>query len=419
MAVRIQFRRGTDTQWSDVNPILASGEVGFETNSKKFKVGDGTTRWNLLDYYAIGTITGVTAGSGLTGGGTSGNVTLSLSESALTVNYLSAKGDLITALGDNDPTLLPVGDTDNDVLQVASAEPTGLKYGKVQTSAIANGAVTEAKILDTSISTAKIQDNAVTAGKIATNAVTSTKIQTNAVTGDKIADGSVSSSKIATNAINTNQIVDLAVTGAKFADNSITSAKIANGTIINEDINEFANIGLGKLSTGALPTGITVTTGNYVNGSVNISKLSNTPGAEGVGVWQTWTPTVTGVTSSQWVPVYCKYMKLNNLCTVQMTIRLQNLAQDAGGRNLTFTLPIAPVFASSLGAGEAVALGPFLHHNVDVIANGSVYMAVYRNGVVTHWASRVGTTNQNGGPQGLGISESGDILSFTATYEVA
>ena len=48
--VRIQLRRGTVSEWSTTNPILAAGEIGFETNTNKIKVGDGTTHWNSLDY---------------------------------------------------------------------------------------------------------------------------------------------------------------------------------------------------------------------------------------------------------------------------------------------------------------------------------------------------------------------------------
>ena len=50
--VRIQVRRGTATDWSTVNPTLAAGELGIETNTRKLKVGDGSTAWNSLDYIA-------------------------------------------------------------------------------------------------------------------------------------------------------------------------------------------------------------------------------------------------------------------------------------------------------------------------------------------------------------------------------
>lgn len=59
---KIQFRRDTAANWTLVNPILASGEVGFETNTGKFKLGNGATSWNSLSY-----ITGATGPRGLTG----------------------------------------------------------------------------------------------------------------------------------------------------------------------------------------------------------------------------------------------------------------------------------------------------------------------------------------------------------------
>lgn len=53
---RIQLRRGTATQWTSVNPVLASGEMGIETDTNKFKFGDGTTAWNNLDYVITGEV---------------------------------------------------------------------------------------------------------------------------------------------------------------------------------------------------------------------------------------------------------------------------------------------------------------------------------------------------------------------------
>lgn len=48
--VRIQIRRGTASNWTSVNPILAAGEAGYETDSGKLKIGDGTTSWTSLSY---------------------------------------------------------------------------------------------------------------------------------------------------------------------------------------------------------------------------------------------------------------------------------------------------------------------------------------------------------------------------------
>ena len=50
MADRIQLRRDLAATWATVNPILAQGEPGFETDTERFKFGDGTHHWNVLPY---------------------------------------------------------------------------------------------------------------------------------------------------------------------------------------------------------------------------------------------------------------------------------------------------------------------------------------------------------------------------------
>ena len=56
--------------------------------------------------------------------------------------------------------------------------------------------------------------------------------------------------------------------------NSVTSAMIVDGTIVNADINASAAIGLGKLATGALPSGITVASANIVDGTIVNADIS-------------------------------------------------------------------------------------------------------------------------------------------------
>jgi hypothetical protein len=55
MATRMQQRRGTAAQWISLNdgdgPILAAGELGFETDTGQFKIGDGTNHWADLSYF--------------------------------------------------------------------------------------------------------------------------------------------------------------------------------------------------------------------------------------------------------------------------------------------------------------------------------------------------------------------------------
>ena len=47
---RIRLRRDTAANWTAANPVLLNGEVGFETDTRKLKLGDGTTAWTSLLY---------------------------------------------------------------------------------------------------------------------------------------------------------------------------------------------------------------------------------------------------------------------------------------------------------------------------------------------------------------------------------
>ena len=48
----MQQRRGTAAQWTAANPTLAAGEIGFETDTSKFKMGNGSSAWTALTYFA-------------------------------------------------------------------------------------------------------------------------------------------------------------------------------------------------------------------------------------------------------------------------------------------------------------------------------------------------------------------------------
>jgi hypothetical protein len=50
MAVQIQLRNDTSAEWEIANPILAVGELGIETDTDKFKLGNGINTWNDLPY---------------------------------------------------------------------------------------------------------------------------------------------------------------------------------------------------------------------------------------------------------------------------------------------------------------------------------------------------------------------------------
>ena len=96
---------------------------------------------------------------------------------------------------------------------------------------------------------------------------------TGTVTSTMIADGTIVDADVnASAAIGLSKLA----TGALPTGISVASANIADGTIVNADVNASAAIGLSKLATGALPTGITVASANIVDGTIVNADVSAT-----------------------------------------------------------------------------------------------------------------------------------------------
>ncbi len=186
---QMQVRRGTASSWTSTNPTLAAGELGFETDTGKFKIGTGSSTWTALSYagggqntlttyqytatagqttfsgadangntlsYTAGAVqvylngallantTDYAASNGtsvvLTGGaGLSDSLTI-LSLGSFTVSTdipkstLTAKGSIVAASGAATPANLSVGANDT-VLTADSSTATGLKWATPATGA--------------------------------------------------------------------------------------------------------------------------------------------------------------------------------------------------------------------------------------------------------------------------------------------
>lgn len=91
----LQHRRGTASAWTTANPILAAGEIGYETDTGKFKIGDGATAWNsIASYFQAG------AGSG----GAWGSITGTLSAQTDLQSALDLKANLASPALTGNPT---------------------------------------------------------------------------------------------------------------------------------------------------------------------------------------------------------------------------------------------------------------------------------------------------------------------------
>lgn len=92
MATIIQIRRDTAANWTTVNPILAEGEIGLETDTNKIKFGDGTTAWNSLSYFIASNVASVNGKTGI--------IVLTAADIGAATSAQGAKADTAVQPGD-------------------------------------------------------------------------------------------------------------------------------------------------------------------------------------------------------------------------------------------------------------------------------------------------------------------------------
>ena len=160
---------------NDGNP-LTDGVIYYNSTDYNMYVWNGgTSSWQV--FTSTGDITAVNAGTGLSGGGTSGAVTLSLDAGAvISPTIFAAKGDILVATANDTPAVLTVAATNGYVLSVDSAEASGLKWvvnaaDGVQT--VTSGNTTRISIGGTATDpTVDLVTTAVTAGSYTTANIT-------------------------------------------------------------------------------------------------------------------------------------------------------------------------------------------------------------------------------------------------------
>lgn len=95
----IQMRRDTAANWTSVDPVLAAGEFGFESDTNKLKCGNGSTAWSSLTY-----ISGSIPTTSISGGDFTGE--LSLTDNIVGTEYnsydISTEGAITFSLSGNE-----------------------------------------------------------------------------------------------------------------------------------------------------------------------------------------------------------------------------------------------------------------------------------------------------------------------------
>jgi hypothetical protein len=147
----IQVRRDTAAEWTDKNPTLASGEMGFETDTGKFKIGTGSTAWNSLPYAT--TIPPTTVTSTMIVDGTIVNADINASAAialsklatgalptAITVASANlVDGTIVNADIDASAAIAPskvagvfiTGDSSNNTITISTSAPSGGSSGDI------------------------------------------------------------------------------------------------------------------------------------------------------------------------------------------------------------------------------------------------------------------------------------------------
>ena len=139
----MQQRRGTAAQWISTNsgngPILNAGEIGWESDTNKFKIGDGTNTWLALDYFAdVDSTVNPAFGSSITFEGATANAfetTLAVTDPTAdrTITLPDATGTVITTgnlsditnIGVFTSTIVMEGSTaDSAELTLSAGDPT-------------------------------------------------------------------------------------------------------------------------------------------------------------------------------------------------------------------------------------------------------------------------------------------------------
>jgi hypothetical protein len=127
--IQLQFRRGANTEWASANPTLAAGELGLETGTGQFKVGNGSTAWNSLGYG------GLTGSQGAQGNpaGLVGKQTIFIPASAMTasVSNGAAYGFFETANNRINVMTLDFDATSQEFAQFQIAMPKSWNEGAV------------------------------------------------------------------------------------------------------------------------------------------------------------------------------------------------------------------------------------------------------------------------------------------------
>jgi hypothetical protein len=196
---------------ADPTGDLFEGRMIYRSDTNQVRFYNGSA-WASI----AGDITGVTAGAGMTGGGSGGTVTL---------NVIAGAGMNVTA----------------DAIAIADD-------GIVQ-SMISGGAVSNEKLAADSVDSSKIQDNAIDSEHYTDGSIDTVHLAADVITGAKIADNAIDSEHYTDGSIDAAHLASNSVTAAKIAADAVGASEIAANAVGASEINVSGNGTAGQVLT--------------------------------------------------------------------------------------------------------------------------------------------------------------------------
>lgn len=271
--VRIQLRRGLADDWTSADPTLAAGEVGLESDTGKFKFGDGSTAWATLPYALENTLgdyvllSDVGQPNGVASLNSSGKVPanqLDISElSQDAVNTaLSVGTGLSKSYNDNANTItLSLNATTGDITESTNLYFTDERAQDAVSSMIQPGTNISTSYNDNSnILTVSLQDDVTLSGYVNADTLIANSAEINGeltadsitVSGNLVVNGTFSSVPTETLVVENPMIYLAEGNPSNSLDIGIVGSHTISGTYSHTGLVKDASDGLWKLFSGVV-----------------------------------------------------------------------------------------------------------------------------------------------------------------------
>jgi hypothetical protein len=255
MATRMQQRRGTAAQWTAANPTLAAGEIGFETDTNKFKMGNGSSAWTALTYFANSAIV-----TDLIGGAlpetldTLTEIVTAINEdpaffTTIATNLSTHASDTTSVHGITDTAALATQSYVTDALDAVTGD-----YSSLAGTGLAWNAGTEELEIDNTVATTTYADGVVGTHSSDTTSVHGIADTSALATTTNVSTAQTAAETFATGAVTTHNSATTNVHG--IADTSILITTTGAQSLTNKTITSplglvKADVGLGNVDNTA------------------------------------------------------------------------------------------------------------------------------------------------------------------------